>query len=96
MLLISSRLKANMRVHLQGDSTAGHFAAELLAIRNREAPVDPRTGLIRFPDHFCNIVDSMEALKNTVHFQTFKKMTTDHEWLCQRAISAQSTLCGVF
>jgi hypothetical protein len=68
-------LETNMRVHLKGDSTGGHFAAELLTIGNGKAPVDSSTGLIRFPHHFFNIVASMEALKNTVHFQTFKKMT---------------------
>jgi hypothetical protein len=52
-------LTTNMRVHLQGGVTAEHFDGELLTLGNGKTPVDPSTGFIRFPDHFCNIVDSM-------------------------------------
>jgi hypothetical protein len=76
-----------MRVHLQGNSTAGHFAAEVLTIGNRKAVVDPSIGLIRFSDNFCNIVDSIEAMKNNV-FPNIQENDKDHKWLCERVIIA--------
>jgi hypothetical protein len=80
-------LRTNVRVDLQGDSTAGHFVAELLTIGNGKAPVDRSAGLLHFPDHFCNIVDSMEALKNCV-FSSIQENGKDHQWLCERTILA--------
>ena len=42
---------------------------------------------ISFPDNFCNIVDSIEALKNSV-FPDIQNHFNDHKWLCERAILA--------
>ena len=83
----SLSLKTNMRVHVQGDANAGHFAGQLLTLGNGKAPVNPNTGLISLPDHFCNIVDSIEALKNSV-FPNIQNHFNDHKWLCERAILA--------
>jgi ATP-dependent DNA helicase PIF1 len=72
---------------VQGDANAGHFAGQLLTLGNGKPPVNPNTGLISFPDKFCNIVDSIEALKNSV-FPNIQNHFNDHKWLCERAILA--------
>jgi hypothetical protein len=80
-------LKTNMRVHLQGDVSAGDFAEQLLTIGNGKAPVDPTSGLISISNNFCNVVESIEMLKSSV-FPHIKINFKDHQWLCQRAILA--------
>jgi hypothetical protein len=60
------RLTTNLRVHLQGDAHVDHFAGQLFILGNRKTSADPNTGLISFPDTFSNIVDSIEAMKNSV------------------------------
>ena len=59
-------LKTNMRVHLQGDVSAGRFAPQLLAFGDGKVPADPTTGLINIPNDLCNIVESIEMLKTSV------------------------------
>ena len=81
------RLTTNMRVHLQGDANAGLFAGQLLTLGNGQVPVNPSTELITFPNGFCNIVDSMEVLKNSV-FLNIQDHYKDPKWLCERAILA--------
>ena len=83
----SLSLKTNVRAHVQGDANAGHFAGQLLTLGNGKASVNPNTGLISFLDHFCNIVDSIEALKNSV-FPNIQNHFNDHKRLCERAILA--------
>ncbi|CAF5117113.1 unnamed protein product, partial [Rotaria sp. Silwood1] len=61
--VVPFKLSTNMRVHLQGDVSAGRFAEQLLAIGNGEIPADPVSGLINISDNFCNIVESVEELK---------------------------------
>ena len=80
-------LSTNMRVHLQGDVSAGQFAEQLLAIGNGKIPVDPANGLITIPGNFCNVVKSVEELKNSV-FPNIQTHFKDHKWLCERAILA--------
>jgi len=80
-------LKTNMRVHLQGDVSAGHFAQQLLTLGNGKAPVDPNTGLINIPNNFCNVVESIDTLKTSV-FPNIELHFKDHKWLCERAILA--------
>ena len=60
---------------------------QLLTLGNGQVPVNPNTELIRMPDRFCNIVDSVEALKNSVFPNTHDHFQ-DPEWLCDRAILA--------
>jgi hypothetical protein len=81
------KLSTNMRVHLQGDVSAGQFAEQLLAIGNGKIPVDPANGLINISDNFCNVVRSVEELKNNV-FPNIQTHFKDHKWLCERAILA--------
>ncbi|CAF2373646.1 unnamed protein product [Rotaria sp. Silwood2] len=62
--VIKLELKTNMRVHLQGDVSAGHFAQQLLTIGNGKVPAEPTSRLISIPDNFCNVVESIEVLKS--------------------------------
>ena len=39
-----------MRVHLQGDVSAGRFAQQLLTIGDGKIPADPTIGLINIPN----------------------------------------------
>ena len=71
-----------MRVQLQGNANAGQFARQLLTLGNGQV-----TELIRFPDGFCNIVDSMEVLKNSV-LPNIQEQFKDPKRLCERAILA--------
>jgi ATP-dependent DNA helicase PIF1 len=80
-------LKTNMRVHLQGDMAVGHFAQQLLNLGDGKVPVDPTSGLISIPDNFCNIAESIEALKTYV-FPNIRCHFNNHKWLCERAILA--------
>ncbi|CAF4571758.1 unnamed protein product, partial [Rotaria sp. Silwood2] len=48
-------LTTNMRVHLQGDLSAGRFAQEPLTLGDGKVRVDPTSGLISIPENFCNI-----------------------------------------
>ncbi|CAF1513734.1 unnamed protein product [Rotaria magnacalcarata] len=85
--VVPFKLSTNMRVHLQGDVSAGRFAEQLLAIGKGEIPADPVSGLINISDNFCNIVESVEELKNKV-FPNIQTHYKDHKWLCERAILA--------
>jgi PIF1-like helicase/Helitron helicase-like domain at N-terminus len=83
----SLTLSTNMRVHLQGNVSAGQFAEQLLAIGNGKIPVDPANGLISISGNFCNVVGSVEELKSSV-FPNIRTHFKDHKWLCERAILA--------
>ena len=85
--VITLGLKTNMRVHLQGDVSAGQFAQQLLTIGNGKVPVDATSGLINIPNSFCNVIESIEIPKNSV-FPNIQNHFTDHKWLCERAILA--------
>ena len=76
-----------MRVHVQGDANAGRFAGQLLTLGNGQVLVDPNTELIRFPDHFCNIVDSMEVPKNSV-LPNIQDHFKDPNWALQACDSS--------
>ncbi|CAF1554974.1 unnamed protein product [Rotaria sp. Silwood1] len=85
--VVPLKLSTNMRVHLRDDVSAGRFAEQLLAIGNGKIPADPVSGLINISDNFCNIVESVEELKNKV-FPNIQTQYKDHKWLCERAILA--------
>ena len=55
-----------MRLHLEKDVDAGRFASQLLMLGNVEIAKEPNTDLIKLTDNFCNIMISMEELKNKV------------------------------
>jgi hypothetical protein len=80
-------LTTNMRVHLQGDMAAGDFAQLLLTLGDGKAPVQPTTGLMKIPSYFCNLVESVDVLKNSV-FHNIRMHYHSHTWLCERAILA--------
>ena len=80
-------LTTNMRVHLQGDVSAERFSQQLLKIGDGKIPADPTTGLIKLPENFCKVVDSIEILKTYV-FSNLQIHFNDHKWLCERAILA--------
>lgn len=81
------KLNTNMRVHLEKDVDAGRFASQLLMLGNGEIVKDPITDVIKLPDSFCNIMQSMEDLKNNV-FPNVELNHKSHKWLCERAILA--------
>ena len=54
------KLTTNMRIALQNDPTA--FSRQLLALGNGQIPVDVSTGLISFPENFCEFTSSKEEL----------------------------------
>jgi hypothetical protein len=78
-------LTTNMRVHLLGDVSSGQFSKQLLLLGEGRILPDPETGLITFPDNFCNIVKSIEELKAKV-FPNIQLHFQNHSWLCERAI----------
>ena len=80
-------LTTNMRVHLQGDVSAGRSAQQLLTPGDGNVPVNPPDGLISIPNSFCNLVESIEVLKTSV-FPNIQHHFKDHKWLCERAILA--------
>ena len=85
------KLKTNMRVHLQGDASADHFAEQLLAMGNGEILADPNSGLINISGNFCNVVQSVEVLMNSV-FPNIQTHLKNHQWLCERAILAPKNI----
>ena len=84
-------LTTNMRVHLQGDVSAGHFAQQLLDLGDGKVPVHPTNGLISIPSNFCKVVESIEILKSKV-FPNILQHFNDHKWLCERAILAPKNI----
>ncbi|CAF4590788.1 unnamed protein product, partial [Rotaria sp. Silwood2] len=52
-----------MRVHLQSDVSACHFAQQLLALGDGKVPVDMTSELVTIPNNFCNIVEPIEVPK---------------------------------
>ncbi len=67
-----------MRVHLQGDIAAGQFAQQLLSLGDGKIAADPISGLITIPNNFCNLVDSLGTLKNSV-FPDIQRCFNDHK-----------------
>ena len=82
----SITLQTNMRVHLQGDASAAQFANRLLNLGDGKPSVD-ECGQITFPDHFGNVVETMEQLRLSV-YPNITSNFGNQEWLCQRAILA--------
>lgn len=80
-------LTTNMRVHLAGNAQQGIFSAQLLDLGNGKIHQDGKTGLIKLPSNFGNVVESVDELKNKV-FDDIRKKYRNHQWLRERAILA--------
>ena len=80
-------LSTNMRVHLNGYIEAGLFSHQLLQLGDGKWQVDPSSGTISLPTNFCNVVKSIEDLKQTV-FANIQQQFLNTGWLCERAILA--------
>lgn len=80
-------LRTNMRVHLQGDSSAKQFSDQLLQLGNGDFPTQRGTNLISFPPEFCNIVTSVEELIVKV-FPNIDINFRNAKWISERVILA--------
>ncbi|CAH2218137.1 jg10868 [Pararge aegeria aegeria] len=76
-----------MRVTLLNDTSAEDFSEQLLTIGNGQVPVDESSGLISFPNNFCNFVSSKDELINNV-FPNIISNYKNNEWLSERVILA--------
>lgn len=81
------RLTINMRVTLQNDLSAEVFSKQLLDIGNGKIGFHENTQLIKLPENFCNIVDSKNALIESV-FPNIRDNYRNYQWLSERAILA--------
>ncbi|CAB3236789.1 unnamed protein product [Arctia plantaginis] len=76
-----------MRVALLNDTSAEDFSEQLQTIGNGQVAVDESSGLISFPNNFCNFVSSKDELINNV-FKDIIFNYKNNEWLSERAILA--------
>lgn len=79
-------LKNNMRVQSNNDSSASHFAEQLLKIGNGVYPVD-RDGNIKIEKTICKTAHSKEELIDFI-FPEIGTRYTQETWLTERAILA--------
>ncbi|KAL7295113.1 hypothetical protein TKK_0011580 [Trichogramma kaykai] len=81
------RLKKNMRVQLQNDTSAELFTQQLLDIGNGKMVTHTSTQLITMPPIFCTTTASRNQLIQKV-FPHLTQNYTSHKWLSERAILA--------
>ena len=76
-----------MHVQLQNNDSGQTFSDQLLAIENRNLPVDSISGHIQLPADFCNLVTSKNALVEKV-FPNILTNYKNHKWLSEQAVVA--------
>ncbi|CAG9840664.1 unnamed protein product [Diabrotica balteata] len=81
------QLTINMRVTLLNYTSTEDFSEQLLTIGNGQVPVDESSGLISFPNNFCNFVSLKDELINNV-FPNIISNYKNNEWVSERAILA--------
>lgn len=81
------KLTTNMRVQIQNDPSAARFSKQLLEIGDGKMYINPTSHTLKFPDDFCNIMPSRDALIENV-FPNIRANIKNHQWLSERAILA--------
>ncbi|XP_015602996.1 uncharacterized protein LOC107271468 [Cephus cinctus] len=81
------QLYINMRVQMLEDPSAETFSNQLLDIGDGKIAVYENTGCIKLPTNFCTIVDSQNALIDSI-FPDVGTQYINHAWLAERAILA--------
>jgi len=80
-----------MRVKLQNDLSAEIFFKQLLDIGDGKIKCHENTQLIKLLENVCNIVDSINALIESV-FPNVRDNYSKHLWLGERAILADKNV----
>jgi ATP-dependent DNA helicase PIF1 len=76
-----------MRVQLQHDESAEHFAKQLLDIGSGKMAIDESIKCVTLPTNFCNITSTRDELIQKV-FPNIVQHCKIHQWLSERAILA--------
>src|ERR1700761_7598031 len=83
-LILKLSLKKNMRVHLRGDVSAGHFSELLLKIGNGEYPESE--GRVIIPASLGFLVKTRSDFTAHIYPDIDHIKLKSIDWLCERAI----------
>ncbi|KAG8239490.1 hypothetical protein J437_LFUL019013 [Ladona fulva] len=76
-----------MRVRQQGEESSDKFEKQLLCLGEGKFPSHPVTGLISFPEDFCEMLSPIQEVVDKV-FPDILNNFQNHQWLRERAILA--------